>query len=190
MPTAERMARERAAAAASAPVPADAARPLDPGERATLNSLLARDSAGQAPGVRAGQPYTALINLSVPRRGDSTRQADLVRAGETVYLTADEAAMFNRHGDPDGRQVDVVVPASGPGSRAELPRVPPRAVSGRVWQPPQPPPGSPDARPDPPGSSTVQYATAAIPEAAEPQLGSENSPAVQDAMDIAPAARR
>ena len=51
--------------------------------------------------------YQALINLSVPRRGDKDKQTDIVHAGETVELDDDLAAQFLRHDDRSGRQVDV-----------------------------------------------------------------------------------
>ncbi len=140
------------------PVTADTVtdpRPLDDDERATLAKLLAREKG--TPAARTGEPYVALINLSVPRRGDKDRMTDLVYAGETVYLTDGEAEAFTRHGTRDGRQVEVVRKLSGPGgSREELPRIPPRAVSGRLFRPAVPPPGSDAPRPDPEGSSAIQ----------------------------------
>jgi hypothetical protein len=169
-------------------------RPLTDDERKSLNELLARDSAFEAPSVRRGEPYVALINLSVPRRGDKERATDLVYAGDTVYLTAEEAAAFNRHGVRDGRQVDVVRKLSGPdGSREPVGLIPPRAVSGRIFRPVPPPPGSDAPRPDPEGSSAIQYVDApAIPESSQPQpdpsemadhLRSEPLP---DAVDLPP----
>jgi hypothetical protein len=173
-------------------------KPLSDDERERLNELLARDSALQAPAARRGEPYVALIALSVPRRGDPARQTDLVMAGETVYLTAEEAAQFNRHGHHDGRQIEVVRKVSGPdGSREPPPRVPPRAVSGRIFRPAVPPPGSDAARPDPEGSSRLQYLDAGnpVPEANEPQMDpSEMADRLQsgpaaDAMDLPPKGR-
>jgi hypothetical protein len=173
------------------------ARPLTEAERETLNKLLARDSAFEAPSVRRGEPYMALINLSVPRRGDKERATDLVYAGETVYLTAEEAAAFNRKGARDGRQVDVVRKLSGPdGSREPAGLIPPRAVSGRIFRPVPPPPGSDAPRPDPEGSSAIQYVDAPIPESSQPQpdpsemadqLRSEPLP---DAVDLPPRSAR
>ncbi len=131
------------------------ARPLTPEERATLGKLLARDKG--APAARIGDPYVALVNLSVPRRGDKDGATDLVYARETVYLTEDEARAFNRKGVRDGRQVDVVRKVSGPdGTHEPPPLVPPRAVSGRLFRPAPPPPGSDAPRPDPEGSSRIQ----------------------------------
>jgi hypothetical protein len=155
---------------------AEAPQPLSASERETMEKLLARASAGQGPSARIGDPYIALINLSVPRRGDPEKGVDLVPAGETVYLTPDEAAQYLRHGPKDGRQVPVIRPASGPGSSKGLPqRIPPIAVSGKLNAPPPPPDGSDLARPDPPGSSVIQYVNPSqVPEAAEPQPGTEN----------------
>lgn len=144
--------------------------PLTQSERDKLDELLARASAGQAPAVRIGKPYVALINLSVPRRGDPDKGADLVMAGETINLTDDEAAQYLRHGPRDGRQVAVIRPATGPESSKLAPQsVPPRAVSGRLNGPPA------GARPDPAGSSAIQVAQPLIPETAEPVPGAENS---------------
>jgi len=133
---------------------AEEARPLTEDEKRVLRDLMTRENAWAGPATRIGEQYVALVNLSVPRRGDKDRQTDLVHAGETLYLTEDEARAFNRR---DGRQVDVVRKVSGPdGSRGELPRILPRHVSGRLFRPPPPPPGSDAPRPDPEGSSAVQ----------------------------------
>ncbi len=172
------------------------ARPLTEEEKKTLRDLLARDSAFAGPAVRAGEPYVALINLSVPRRGDTKdRQTDLVMAGETIYLTEEEARAFNRHGNRDGRQVEVVRKLSGPdGSREAPPVIPPRAVSGRLFRPTVPPPGSDAPRPDPEGSSRVQYVQeGAAPETAgavpaDPSEMADHLRAAvqQDAVDLPP----
>ena len=114
----------------------------------------------------------ALINLSVPRRGDKDRNTDLVMAGETIYLTEEEARSFNRHGVRDGRQVEVLRKLSGPdGSREEAPRLLPRHVSGRLFRPTTPPPGSDAPRPDPAGSSARSSTsmTARPPKAPSPR---------------------
>jgi hypothetical protein len=169
-------------------------RPLSAEERATLDKLLARASADKSPATRIGEPYEALINLSVPRRGDAKdRQTDLVYAGETLYLTADEAAQFNRHGTRDGRQIEVVRKLSGPdGSRGEVPKVPPRAVSGRLFRPTVPPPGSDAPRPDPEGSSAIQYLNegpapeGSEPARPEPSEMADNLRATPDAVDLPP----
>jgi hypothetical protein len=148
-------------------------RPLTSSEQDQLNDLLARASAGQAPAVRIGDPYIALIPLSVPRRGDPEKNTDLVMPGETVHLTEAEAEQFRRHGVKDGRRIAVIRPATGPGSTGEtLQRVPPKAVSGRLHAPPPPQPGTDFARPDPPGSSALEYRE--VPEDNEPAPGSEN----------------
>lgn len=167
--------------------------PLTEGERKTLEELLARASQG-APGVRIGDPYVTLTNISLPRRvlrGADGKEPDnateLVGPGVTVYLTEDEAAKFLRHGPADGRQVAVIRPATGPEASQELSRpLPPRAVSGRLNAPPPPAPGTDGPRPDPAGSSHIQYAE--VPEAAEPVVGSENDLG-PDAMDLPPRTR-
>lgn len=148
---------------------AELVQPLSQSEKERLDELLARASAGQGPAVRIGKPYVALVNLSVPRRGDPEKNTDLVPAGETVHLTDEEAAQYLRHGGRDGRQIAVIRPATGPKSSNLKPqRVPPRAVSGRLTAPPA------DARPDPAGSSAIQVAQPLIPESAEPVPGTEN----------------
>lgn len=176
------------------------ARPLTEDEKSQLRDLMARDTAFATPATRFGEPYEALINLSVRRRGENKdNNADLVLAGETVYLTVEEAAAFNRKGARDGRQVDVVRKLSGPdGSREPLPRIPPRAVSGRLFRPVMPPPESDAARPDPDGSSRIQYladqgrapesegAMTASPE----EMADHLSEAPASAMDIPPRGAR
>jgi hypothetical protein len=160
------------------------ARPLTPAEQRDLSDLLARQYASQpvaAPtAVRIGSPYQALVNLSVPRRGDPEKQVDLVRPGETIYLTDEEARGFMARG---GRQVDCIRKLDGPAGNT-MPKVNPRQLSGRVLGPPA------DARPDPAGSSTIQVRETALPEENEPKPGSENTPAPPpfevDAIDIPP----
>ncbi|HTJ70094.1 MAG TPA: hypothetical protein VL551_21335 [Actinospica sp.] len=175
------------------------ARPLSDEERRALRDLMARENAWATPATRVGEPYVALVNLSVPRRGDKDRQTDLVHAGETVYLTDEEARLFNRRGNRDGRQVDVVRKLSGPdGSRGEIPRILPRAVSGRLFRPPVPEPGSGEARPDPEGSSRVQVIEdGRAPEvdgamSADPSEMADTlrSAAAADAMDLPPRGAR
>ena len=162
-----------------------AERPLTTAELRQLNDLLARHQAGQAPAVRVGDPYQVLINLSLPRRGDPTHQSDLVMAGDIVHLTPEEVRVINRHGARDGRQVEILRPAPGGKAPDGPARVHPRAVSGRLAGPPQ------GARPDPDGSSAVQILEDRVPESQEPQLGSENSPQVeQDAVDLPPRSGR
>ena len=171
------------------------ARPLTEDEKKSLRDLMARENAWTGPATRVGEPHVALINLSVPRRGDKDRQSDLVLAGETVYLTDEEARSFNRRGNRDGRQVEIVRKLSGPdGSRGEAPRILPRAVSGRLFRPQSPPPGSDAPRPDPEGSSRVQVledgrapetegAMSADPSEMADQLRSAPAP---DALDLPP----
>jgi hypothetical protein len=175
-------------------------RPLTADEQATLNKLLVRASADKTPATRIGEPYEALIALSVPRRGDAKdKQTDLVMPGETVYLTEEEARAFERHGGRDGRQVPVIRKLSGPdGSREPLPQLLPRHVSGRLFRPPPPPPGSDAPRPDPEGSSRVQVledgrapetagAMSADPSEMADQLRSAAAP---DAIDLPPSRSR
>jgi hypothetical protein len=146
-------------------------RPLTDAERKTLDDLLARSSG--TPATRVGEPYLALTALSVPRRGDKDRATDLVYPGETVYLTEDEARAFNRHGVRDGRQVDVVRKLTGAdGSHEAPPRLPPRALSGRLFRPATPPPGSDAPRPDPEGSSAIQV----LDEGRAPETGGAMQP--------------
>lgn len=178
----------------TAPVPA--LDPLSSAERESLKKLLARDSATSGPAGRIGEPYEALTALSVPRRGDTDRQTDLVLKGETIYLTEEEARRFNRH-DPgrDGRMTEVVRKLSGPdGSRGPVPRLLPRHLSGRLFRPMTPPPGSDAPRPDPEGSSEVQVlddgrapeaAGAVAPEPSEMDAHL-TGPAAPDALDLPP----
>jgi hypothetical protein len=178
-------------------VAAEQARPLTDEEKRVLRELMSRENAWATPATRIGEPYEALVNLSVPRRGDKDRQCDLVMTGETVYLTEEEARQFNRRGHRDGRQVDVVRKLSGPdGSREPLPRVLPRHVSGRLFRPAVPPPGTELPRPDPEGSSRVQViedgnapeTTGAMsPEPSE--MADQLRDAVPDAVDLPPRGR-
>jgi hypothetical protein len=153
---------------------AEAPRPLDAAERKQLEELLARTTVSQqTPATRFGDPYIALINLSVPRRGDPEKNTDLVMAGEKLNLTPDEAEGYMRHGQKDGRRIAVIRRATGPESTSEPPqRVPPKAVSGPLHAPPPPPKGSDFPRPDPPGSSFIEYRD--VPESGEPVPGQEN----------------
>jgi hypothetical protein len=168
-----------------------AVKPLSAEEEKQLSDLMVRASAGKAPSVRVGEPYIALINLSVPRRGDKDHATDLVMAGETVHLTDEEAAAFNRHGNRDGRQIEVVRKVKE-GDQGMAGRVHPRAVSGLIRQPPPPPPGSDQPRPDPEGSSQIQVIEPSggrVPEAHDPLPGDENHDHA-DAVDIPPRAAR
>lgn len=152
--------------------------PLSQAELEQMNQLLARASQAQSPSTRPGDPYVALINLNVPRRGtDPLRGSDLVMAGDTVNLTPDEAAGYMRHGPGDGRRVPVIRPAAGPKSSSDQQRVPPRAVSGALRQPGTPPPGSDLPMPDPVGSSAILQET---PESQEPVPGSQNTDGAPD----------
>jgi hypothetical protein len=181
------------------PVTATAVPALDPlssAERESLKKLLARDSATSGPAGRVGEPYEALTWLSVPRRGDADRQTDRVPPGETVYLTEEEARKFERH-DPgcDGRMVSAVRKLSGPGGSREPVRRPlPRQLSGRLFRPVMPPPGSDLPRPDPPESSEISVLEdGRAPETAgamSPQPSEMDDhltgPASPDALDLPP----
>jgi hypothetical protein len=171
--------------------------PLTADEQNLLGKLLARASADKTPATRIGSPYEALICLSVPRRGDKDRQTDLVMPGETVYLTDEEARWFERHGNRDGRQVAVIRRLSGPESTSEpAPRLLPRHVSGRLFRPAVPPPGSDAPRPDPQGSSSIQVVDdggrapeadgASTAEPSEMEAHLTAAPVVADAVDLPP----
>jgi hypothetical protein len=108
-----------------------------------------------------------------------------VLAGDTVWLTDEEAARFERHGDRDGRRVAVVrlkseVDASNP------PRPHPTLLSGPVFRPAVPAPGTDGPRPDPAGSTRI--VTVGPPEAQQVpvQHGGEPVLPAQDAVDILP----
>jgi hypothetical protein len=182
--------------------------PLSVAEREHLNELIARDAASKGPSGRIGEPYVALTWLSVPRRGDKDRQTDRVPPGETVYLTEDEARKFQRH-DPgsDGRMAPAIRKLSGPdGSREPLPPrvIPngpyllPRLLSGRLFRPMAPPPGSDAPRPDPEGSSAVQVIDDGRAPETDGAMSPEPSemdahltgPAAPDALDLPPARSR
>jgi hypothetical protein len=130
--------------------------------------------------------YQAVVNLSVPRKGDPGKETDLVLAGETVELDDDTAALFL----PPKRAIPMIRTAKESG--AALPRIAPRQLSGirvnlrtgTLVGMPGPPEG---ARPDPEGSSAVQVMEP--PEANEPQPGAETGPE-QDAVDIPPRSQR
>lgn len=180
-------------------VTADEARPLTDAEKAVLRDLMAREAAFASPATRTGEPYEALVNLSVPRRGgDKDRNTDLVMAGETIYLTEEEARNFNRHGNRDGRQVPVLRKLTGPDSTSEAPRLLPRHMSGRLFRPAVPPPGSEMARPDPEGSSRIQVlddgrapeAAGSVPAEAQEMADLLRSAPPQDAVDLPPRHRQ
>lgn len=158
-------------------------RGLTEAEKKTLVKLLEKANIGNVhgPAVRIGREYVALTNLSVPRRDNTKedRQVDLVRAGETVWLTDDEAAKFLRHGDGDGRRVAVIRLKSEVDNN-NPPKPHPTLLSGAVLRPMMPPPGTDHARPDPAGASRIIEQQVAVPE-------QEQVPTVsQDAIDILP----
>jgi hypothetical protein len=171
------------------PAAATEPRGLSPAELKTLEKLLVKANIGvvQGPGVRVGREYVALTNLSVPRRDNTKedRQVDLVPAGDTVWLTDDEAAKFLRHGDRDGRRVAVIrlkseVDANRP------PKPHPSLLSGPIMRPVQPPPGTDMARPDPEGASRLVEQTVSVPEAQTVEVAQGGTPSIQDAIDIVP----
>lgn len=147
-----------------------------------LRAKAAAAAGVHGPEIRVGEPYQALVNLSVPRRGviapGEVRQSDLVPAGETVYLTDEEAATFLRHGGRDGRRIPVIRKLHGPDSSSEenAGRIHPSYLSGQVMRPVMPPGGpgeSEQPRPDPADASKViRYET--VPETVQPVPGSEN----------------
>jgi hypothetical protein len=142
--------------------------------------------------IRVGEPYIALVNLSVPRRGpvpaNEVRQADLVPAGDTVWLTDDEAATYLRHDAKDGRRIPVIRKANGPDSSAEpnAGRIHPSYLSGPVFRPSAPPPGTDLPRPDLPDSSRIITTGPPVPEGMPPQVLGGVMPPAQDAADIIP----
>jgi len=155
---------------------------LTEAEKKTLAKLLEKVNIGNthSPAVRIGREYVALVNLSVPRRDNTRedRQVDLVRAGDSVWLTDDEAAKFLRHGDRDGRRVAVIRLKSEVDNN-NPPKPHPSLLTGPIMRPATPAPGSDGPRPDPAGATRVIEQTT-IPE-------SEVVPvAPQDAMDILP----
>lgn len=160
-------------------------------ESRQLDKLLAKANSARAPhspAVRVGREYVALTNLSMPRRGDKDKGCDLVMAGESVWLTDDEAALYLRHGERDGRQVAVIrlkseVDANNP------PKPHPMLVSGRPFRPAPPAPGTDQPRPDPEGSSRIVSVGPPVPEMNQPQPGPDmplGGLAGGDAMDILP----
>jgi hypothetical protein len=126
--------------------------------------------------------YQVLINCSIPQRtpviDPKDRRTDLVMAGETVELTEEEARHLNT-------QARVPLVRLVKESKEPLPQVTGRHVSGLLRRPPEPPPDSEAARPDPAGSSKVMiYRDPDVPELAEPGVGDELSPT--GTLDIVP----
>ena len=116
--------------------------------------------------------WQALMNISLPRKGDVDKQTDLITVGDT--FEADEsrvARLLNpEFGPPRIRKIE---------ERNEpMPLILPRSVSNRMQGAPA------GARPDPAGSSSVQVLEK-IPELTEPQPDSEHGPA-EEAVDIPP----
>lgn len=116
--------------------------------------------------------WQALMNISLPRKGDVEKQTDLVPAGET--FEADENRVQNllnpKFGPPRIRRIEE--------QKEPLPLILPRMVSNRQMGAPA------GARPDPAGSSGVQVLEK-IPELTEPRPDSEQAPQ-EEAVDIPP----
>jgi hypothetical protein len=116
--------------------------------------------------------WQALMNISLPRKGDVDKQTDLIPPGDT--FEADEARVQNllnpKFGPPRIRRIE--------DQKLEMPNILPRMVSNRQFGPPA------GARPDPVQSSAVQVLEK-IPELTEPQPDSEQKP-VEEAVDIPP----
>jgi hypothetical protein len=154
------------------------ARPLNADERRALAELLARSGQRSVPAHREGQRYQALMNLSVPRRGDTDKQCDLVPAGETVTLTDDEAELFM----PPVKPVAMIRPVSEQGEPFH--RIQARQLAGRIRIPAH-------ARPDPEGATSI-IETNPVPEATPAVIGSEQddpslaaqASEIVDAMDL------
>lgn len=116
--------------------------------------------------------WQALMNISLPRKGDVDKQSDLIPPGET--FEADESRVLNllhpKFGPPRIRKIEE--------QGQDLPRILPRHISNRQFGPPA------GARPDPAASSAVQVLER-IPELTEPQPDSEQKPA-EEAIDLPP----
>jgi hypothetical protein len=116
--------------------------------------------------------YQALMNLSLPRKGDVEKQTDLIPPGDT--FEADEARVQNllnpRYGPPRIRRIEE--------QGQDMPLILPRHVSNPQFGPPA------GTRPDPKGSSAIQVLSK-IPELTEPMPDSEQQPA-EEAVDLPP----
>ena len=119
--------------------------------------------------------WQALMNISLPRKGDAEKQTDLITPGETFEAEESrvQQLLHPKTGPPRIRRIEE--------QGQDRPLILPRMVSGPQFGPP------PDARPDPAGSSAVQVLEK-IPEMTEPQPDSEQRPD-QDAVDLPPRAR-
>lgn len=134
-----------------------------------------------------GSAYVALTHLSLPRPGRKDGDPnDLVEAGDTVILTDEQAEPYLRCGGRTGRRIPVIRKLEDVRAEGGIPRILPRQLSGPIFAPPPPPKGSPDARPDPAGSSHVVVYDPLVPEASEPQPDSEQGGSLADAIDIPP----
>jgi hypothetical protein len=119
--------------------------------------------------------YEALMNLSVPQSaaGLDTGKNDLVAKGEIVSLTEAQARGFLDKVPP---RIRLASESSQP-----MPNIRPRDLIGRAFGP------LVDARLDPAGSSALIVQERIIPEANEPQIGSETED--QDSIDLPPGTR-
>lgn len=98
---------------------------------------MTTDTAARPEPKRA--EWQALTHLSIGRRGDKDKAADLVATGETVWLTEEESARLL---DPSQYKVPVIRPAT---ERSQpLPRVSAASLFGAKGRPaaPAPFPGS------------------------------------------------
>lgn len=173
------------------PKTAEGVKPLSEAERKKMNELVARATAElgvHAPAVRVGKPYVALVNLSLPRREQldpKDPKSDLIPRGETVWLTDDEAAKFMRHGSRDGRRVAVIRPLDQVDTN-NIPNPPPQLLTGPIFRPVTPAPGTESERPDPPGSTRIVEQTSLPPEAQVQAPMPGGAPSIQDAIDLPP----
>lgn len=132
-----------------------------------------------------GSKYIALVNISRPRKNRKADDPnDLVTAGETVIMTADEAALYM----PPNKPVAMIAKVGDSQGAALLL---PRQISGRQRQPPAtPPPGYDGPRRDPAGSTHILVMQES--ETTDPQPDPQGQSAevfgsgVVDAIDIPP----
>jgi hypothetical protein len=131
-----------------------------------------------------GSKYIALTNLSRPRKNRKPDDPnDLVPAGETVVMTAEEAAMYL----PPNKPVPMVAKI---GDSAGAALLLPRQMSGRMRQPPSnPPKGYDGPRRDPAGSTHIlvmEEATDGADHLPEGEHAAAFTEGVVDALDIPP----
>lgn len=119
-----------------------------------------------------GQLYEALTNLSVGRTTGpgEEKAADIVRRGETVHLTDEQAARFL---DRRRHRVPVIRPASQQNDPAP-------EILGRDLFGDRPKAQQLGARPDPAGSTTVRVIEDADPDAPGDPADPRNAPEAND----------